>query len=390
MKLMKRIGLIALALCLVATGVIYAIANKTQDSFEASEADIAFLDSKYDGRVAYFGDLHDHTSDGDNIFADSATQAYAPEWIAKMDELDMDFQAVMNHHIAYHMYTDTWDNTRFIGGSEPATNILDSNATNKDMHYNMITPTPEALINVVSSIPKFGWTGGKDGVPMEEGTFGYPSFTRAEMQDLIQKVKDQGGLWVHVHPKQLMNSRDPLEYWFADYTGLEVFYVDYTNSESVQNYKLWTDLLAMGKRIWATAGCDLHALPTAKTLNVIYSEQKNNATYVSHLREGDFVCGSVGIRMAIGDATMGGHTDFNGKRVVFSVGDWHSSLDKSHTYTVDIISDNGVVYSKTLDPNTTNYFAFDADENASFYRVEIHDESAATTRIALGNPIWND
>ena len=288
------------------------------------------------------------------------------------------------------MYVPEWDNTRLIGGSEPATTIIDSKATNREMHYNMIVPTAEDLIEVVSSISKFNFTGGKNGVPLEQGTFGYPNFTRAEMQDLIQKVKDQGGLWVHVHPKQYMQSDDPLDYWFADYTGLEVFYIARESEKSKANYELWKELLALGKRIWATAGCDEHALPRAKTLNVIYSEKQDGATYVSHLAEGDFVCGSVGIRMVIGDATMGGHTDFNGQRVVLSTGDFHSlSAVEGHKYRVDVISDEGVVFSKEITLDTA-YIAFDADESAAFYRVEVHDESRTDTLIAIGNPIWND
>ena len=151
-----------------------------------------------------------------------------------------------------------------------------------------------------------------------------------------------------------------------------------------------TDLLALGKRVWATAGYDQHNLPTAKTLNVVYSEKKDAETYVSHLAQGDFVCGSVGIRMAIGDATMGGHTDFNGKRVVLSTGDFHSlSAVADHKYRVDVISDKGVVFSKEITLDTA-YIAFDADESASFYRVEVHDTSRSETLLAIGNPIWND
>lgn len=363
---------------------------KCKDFCQASQADIDLLLSKYNNRKAYFGDLHDHSSDADFVFKDNATKAYAPEWIAKMDELGMDFQAIMNHHQVYHMYVPEWDNSRLIGGSEPATAIIDSTAINKDMHYNMIVPNPEALIKVVSSIPKFKFTGGKDDIPLEKGTFGYPGFTRAEMQELIQKIKDQGGLWVHVHPKQVMNSEDPQEYWFADDTGLEVFYAEYDNAYSRENYKLWTDLLGMGKRLWATAGCDKHALPEGKTLNVIYSEKKDNAAYVGHLSKGDFVCGSVGVRMVVGDTPMGGCTDFKDKRVVIAVSDWHRSvLKEGHTYRADILSDKGVVYSGAVDPKAVTYFAFNADENAKFYRVEIVNEMAEAPLIAIGNPIWN-
>lgn len=384
--MIKKIISLLLVMCtllaLVACGE-----GKSKDPYAASQADIDYLNGKYEGRVAYFGDLHDHSRDG--IFPDGNTKPIS-QWLPAMDALDMDFQAMMNHHNIYHMYSPDWDNSRLIGGSEPATSITDSTASNKEMHYNMIVPTAEALIEVVKSISKFNYTGGKDGVPLEQGWFGYPSFTRLEMRALIKKVKEQGGLWVHVHPKQYLNSESPLEYWFADYTGLEVFYVSRDSEYTKENYKLWTDLLALGKRIWATAGCDEHDLPRGKTLNVIYSEKKDGATYVSHLAKGDFVCGSVGIRMAIGEATMGGHTDFAGQRLVFSTGDFHSmTAVDGHKYRVDLISDQGVVFSKEVTTDTA-YFAIDADENAKFYRVEIHDDSRSQTLIAIGNPIWND
>jgi hypothetical protein len=185
-----------------------------------------------------------------------------------------------------------------------------------------------------------------------------------------------------------MQSGDPLDYWFADYTGLEVFYIDYTNAYSKENYKLWVDLLKRGKRVWATAGCDEHALPTAKTLNVVYSEKKDAATYLSHISQGDLTCGNVGVRMAIGDATMGGHTDFNGKRVVISIGDFHSTIaEDKRQFTVQIVGGDGVTYKREIDPTTTNYFAFDANESSSYYRVEVY---CGSTLVALGNPIWND
>ena len=382
----KRAVAMLMVLC-ACFGLIACGGESEKDPYTASQADIDYLNSKYEGRVPYYGDLHDHSRDG--LCEDGDTK-FIRDWLPAMDALDMDFQAMMNHHNIYHMYSKDWDNSRLIGGSEPATNIIDSKATDKSMHHNMIVPTAQALIDVVQSIPKFNYTGGKNGVPLEQGWFDYANFTTAEMQDLIQKIKDQGGLWVNVHPKQQMQSDDPLDYFFADYTGMEVFYIARDNQETKDNYALWTELLSMGKRLWATAGCDEHDLPRGKTLNVIYSEKKDGATYVSHLAKGDFVCGSVGIRMVIGDATMGGHTDFNGKRVVLSTGDFHSlSAVADHKYRVDVISDKGVVFSKEITLDTA-YFAFDADESASFYRVEVHDTSRSETLLAIGNPIWND
>lgn len=356
-------------------------------SFAVTQEDIDYLNQLYNGRVAYFGDLHDHCSDG----LPNDGKKPLSKWKSMLDTLDMDFQAFVNHRQAYHMYVPQWDNTRFIGGTEPATEITDSKAQKSVLHYNMIVPNGDALVEILKATPKFGYTGGKDGVPDNEGTFEYAKFTTEEFQTLIQLVQSKGGLFVHVHPKQYMKSEDPLDYWFADYTGLEVFYNNYQTNESKANYKLWTDLLAAGKRVWATAGHDQHTNPAATTLNVIYSEKQDASTYVSHLAEGDFVCGSVGIRMCVGDATMGGHTDFAGKRVTISIGDWHSRfLIEDHTYRVDVISDTGVIYTQYVKPTETTYIAFNADENAQFYRVEVRDMDIFEPLISIGNPIWND
>ena len=87
---------------------------------------------------------------------------------------------------------------------------------------------------------------------------------------------------------------------------------------------------------------------------------------------------------------MGRTGTFEGQRILFSVGDFHQDhQDPNHTYRVDLVSNTGVVLSQTVKPGQTNYFAFDADPAAKFYRVEVHDENLAYSLLALGNPIWN-
>jgi hypothetical protein len=56
-----------------------------------------------------------------------------------------------------------------------------------------------------------------------------------------------------------------------------------------------------------------------------------------------------------------------------------------------IITDQGTVHQQMIDLSKTTYLAFDADENAAFYRVEIHNLMITEQPIiAIGNPIWND
>lgn len=342
----------------------------------ATEDEAAQLDKLYEGRVAYQGEFHDHAatggkSDGKNTLT---------EWVTNLKSCFMDFAAILDHKQTLHMRLPEWDNSIFIGGSEAAASIKDSKAETKSLHYNMTFATPEPLEEILVAFPEYKFDGTH---------FSYPGFTTARFQELIAMIQEKGGFFSNVHPKQTMKSDDPLDYWFADRTGIEVFYQDMANEKTEANYKLWTDLLALGKKVYATAGGDGHRLPDFYALTTIFSEKQDAATYLNHVRAGDFVCGSVGIRMAIGDTTMGGECDFTGKKVIFSISDFHPYVFKENkTYRVDLINEKGVVYSQQIHANTPAYFAVDA-EDCDFYRVEVYD-LARKYRIALGNPIWNE
>ena len=204
----------------------------------------------------------------------------------------------------------------------------------------------------------------------------------------LDKVRELGGFFVHPHPKQVMVSDNPADYWFRDETGIEVFYYDMRHKWSKENYRLWVDLLAAGKRVWACAGEDGHACARDTALTAIYVAEKSSPGFVKVLRGGDFVCGSVAIKMCIGDTAMGGACSFAGKRLVVAVEDFHKSVkNPEHTYRLDVITDKGVVNSETISCTEPTYLAFDA-ENVDFYRVEVVDVTQ-DLRISIGNPIWN-
>ena len=358
---------------------------------EATQEDLNALEVHYAGRNPYFGDIHCHPIAG---VAKDGKRTLA-QWKEKMAELKIDFVAFMNHRQAAHMYEAEWDDTLFIGGTEPGTSRPDTGAANPSVHYNMFFREPELFLDLLKAFPEYKYTGGKDGIAYNEGTFSYPSFTTPRFEELIDKIKSQKGLIVNVHPKQQMESSDPEDYFFADYTGLEVFYGyrgSITGQDTKDNYKLWTDLLAMGKRLWATAGSDSHGDATTAALTCIYSAEKKDLAYMDQLAVGDFTPGFAGIRMCIGDAKMGSSTDFAGKRLVVSVGGIHSSMYREgREYTINIIADDQVVYTGSYNGIDTASFAIDCDEDVNFYRVEVLDEKRATQPvIAIGNPIWND
>lgn len=348
----------------------------------ATAQDISLLEQLYKDRTPYHGQLHDHASTGGR----SDGKCTLTEWKEGLEELSLDFATILDHRQVRHMHLPEWDETMFIGGTEPGTVIDDSPAETQMLHYLMIFPKREQLETLLTTVERYEY----DGTP--DGQYRYRHFLVEEFFELAETVKRLGGLFVHAHPKQLLKSDDPLHYWFGDDTGLEVFYTCHSDLEdepTADNYKLWTDLLALGKRVWACCSNDEHRMPSTKAIVTVYAEQRHAVSYMEHIRFGDFTCGGVGIRMCIGDIPMGSHGDFSGKRLVWSVGDFHKAyLDPTHTYRMDLLDDTGVIFSTKIDPEKTTYFARDVDENRKFYRVEIFDEVRGV-RIAIGNPIWN-
>ncbi len=343
-----------------------------------TEQEITRLENLYRGCRAYHGELHDHSASGGT----SDGKCTLAEWTEEMAKLHMDFAAILDHRQVRHMYLPEWKDGLFIGGSEPGTKIDDSPAEGKYMHYNMLFTGPEPLEALLAEFPEYQFTGGP------EGHFVYPSFTTERFGELIDAVKAHGGFFVHPHPKQVMVSDNPLDYWFRDETGIEVFYNEMNSKLTEANYPLWVALLAAGKRVWACAGGDKHAHPDDKALTTIYAEGLTNADFLAHLRVGDFTCGSVGIRMCIGDTKTGGLCSFAGERLIVSAGDFHvSAANPDHTYRLDILDDNGIVLSKEIPCGETTYLALDAADCA-FYRAEVWDLTLGC-RIAVGNPIWN-
>lgn len=345
---------------------------------KADFSDISWIDNLYKGRKPFYGELHDHsdsggTSDGKSTLA---------RWRKGMEELGLDFAAILDHRQVRHMYLPEWEDGVFIGGTEPGIRLTNSKAELGEMHYNILMEGPSQVEELLSRFPEYEFEGGP------EGHFVYPDYSVERMGELIDNVKELGGFYVHPHPKQIMRSDDPNDYCFRDETGIEVFYEDLRGEKTAVNYELWKGILAEGRHIWACAGGDWHSAPADTAITTIYAEEKSNRAYLSHLRVGDFVCGGVGIRMCIGETLMGGKCDFSGKRLVVSVGDIHRSVHyDNHQYRVDIITDRGVVASAPVNPNETNCFAIDTEE-CKFYRAEVFDETE-NLRIAVGNPIWN-
>lgn len=347
---------------------------------KATERDLEALNEIYGERSLYQGELHDHANTGGT----SDGKRTLEHWKGAMEAQEMDFAAILDHRQVRHMYLPEWEDGLFIGGTEPGTKILDSKtASDCWLHYNMIFSDPKELEGLLEEFPEYQFTGGV------EGHFKYPRFKRERFIEIIDAVKRRGGFFVIPHPKQIMFSDDLMDYWYRDEIGLEVTYVSLTAPGTEENYKLWIELLKQDKRIWACAGGDKHNCAHDWALTSIYAEEKSSASYISHLRKGDFTAGPIGIQMCIGETPMGGKCNFDGQRLVIGVGKFHKSVrNPEHQYRLDVWDDEKIVYSQEISCEEPTYVAMDI-EDCKFYRVEIYD-ATRDLRLALGNPIWNE
>jgi len=332
----------------------------------------------YSNCRAYHGELHDHSASGGT----SDGKCPLSDWRTRMNKLNMDFAAILDHRQIRHMYQREWEDGLFIPGTEPGTFISDSNAPRPEMHYNILLPDRDLLAGLLFEFPEYEFEGGI------EGHFVYPDFTRERFCQLIDAVKARGGFFVHPHPKQVMESDNPLDYWFRDETGIEVFYMDMDSPHTRANYPLWLDLLKAGKRVWACAGGDKHAQAGVGALTTIYAEEYSSASFLSHLRTGDFTCGPVGIRMVIGNTKTGGQCAFDGQTLTVCVSDFHASVQfPDHEYRLDILTEEGIVFRTPVSCTEETFVSLDT-EHCAFYRAEVFDVTR-NLRIAVGNPIWN-
>jgi len=360
-------------------------------NFKVSE-DVLKLNGLYAGLQPYYGELHDHADTGGT----SDGKYPLSLWKTELEKLDMDFAAIVDHRQSLHMYLEDWDNAIFIGGSEAATRIKDRPGV--FLHYNMIFADPAGLEAVVSAFPEFNyrqWTEEDRAGCGGQWHFDYPAFSAERFSEVCEAVYANGGFVSLVHPKAdgYIESENPADAYFREGTAIEVFYTYHRSLSSwiiQKNYKLWTDMLKAGYKVYASAGNDEHNMPSDKAVSVIYADERSADAWVEQMRNGTFVPGGVGIRSAVGDTIMGGTTAFAGKRFTFSVGDFHSSLyNLDHTYCVKVLDQNGVVFSEEISCTETSYFAFDANNDSNYYYIEVYDVNT-NTLVAIGNPIWNE
>ena len=346
--------------------------------------DMSALDSLYEGRQIYRGDLHMHTKCGGT--SDGAQPM--SEWPGKMDELGVDFVVVVDHKQMRGFFLPEWDEERFLMGTEPSGIIAELNAPRNGMvelHYNMLFPHKYGLAMVLANFPEFSFKGDE-----LTGSFKYFKASRERYFELFDYVKSIGGMIVHAHPKTMLVSSDPLDYYFGEHTFIETIYENIYTSATRNNYKLWQDILALGKHVYASGGSDSHTDTKNSALAAFYTEKRHSSLFFERMKSGDFNVGSMGIKMCIGEHPMGSETAFeDGMILSIRLGDYFDRDVKENTvYALRIFTDEGLAFESDFDGSEAQELQLYVKKRR-FYRADVYDKTHECV-VGISNPIWLD
>lgn len=344
--------------------------------------DFSALDALYEGTQVYYGDLHVHTDCG------GTSDGHFPmaQWPKKMDELQLDFAAVVDHRQMRGFFLPEWDEERFIIGTEPGTAFLNLNACRHDqreVHYNMLFPHKYGLAMVLANFPEFAFHGDE-----LTGSFSYPAFTKERFLKLTQYVQSIGGIMVHPHPKTMLSSDDPLDYYFGEHTYLETLYGNFSTHASFKNYDLWVALLALGKHVYTSCGSDTHQMVSNEVVATFYTREKSGKAFFDQMHSADFTAGAVGIQMCIDGHPMGSETAYReGMTLTLRLNHFYAPAWKPNTaYELRIYTDQGLAYASIYNGTQPQALSVHVQKRR-FYRAEVYDLTHGY-RVAVGNPIW--
>ncbi len=358
------------------------VGSELDDPHEVVEGDVRYLEAMYGGRYAYHGDMHCHSNSGGTSDGKTPLAQFARDLRA----LKLDFAAVVDHRQMRHMFLPEYDDTIFICGTEPGTNIIEEGREprSQSMHYVMLFQYPTDLARVLDAFPEFNYTGGL------EGHFSYPNFTPERLAELARFVRSLGGMFSHAHPKQLMASDNPMHFYFTDDVTIETINTADDTFGSLQNLRLWENLLKMGKRVH-TVGCsDTHAAVSNRALTTVYARERKGAAFLREIREGDCTSGAIGIKMCISGVRMGGSIAYrDGLTLNIQVADFYEPAFRPNTvYAVKVYTDQGLAYASEFDGCGVQNLAL-AVQKRKYYRVEVTNESDGYV-VGISNPIWLD
>lgn len=352
------------------------------------DADYTALDAHYEGTRAYYGDLHVHTKCGGTSDGSFPME----KWPEVMDELKLDFAAVVDHRQMRGYFLPEWDDARFIMGTEPGGIILDTKACRcglTEIHYNMLFPHKYGLSMVLANFPEYEFTGDE-----LTGSFKYPAFTKERFMELTKYVQSIGGIMVHPHPKLMMASDDPLDYYVGEHMYLEIFHLNLHHNETIKNYELWLELLALGKHVYASGGTDTHWDPSNKGVSTFYSREKSGKAFFDIMHAADFATGAIGMKMCICDGEncypMGSETAYReGMELHLRLDDFFEpAWEEDTTYELRIYTDQGLAYASAYNGKLPQEVSLKVKKRA-FYRAEVYNKTRGHF-VSVGNPIWLD
>lgn len=361
------------------TEILAAESIPLTDPHAPLAADMCQLNALYGGMAAYHGDYHTHTNSGG--ISDGKTPL--AEFPKQLKALNMDFAAVVDHRQMRHFFQPEWDETMLICGTEPGTRLVGRPERSADLHYCLTYPDKEGLAKTMADHPEFEYTGGI------EGTMRNAPFTPESLTAFGEYVYSIGGLLAHAHPKQMIASSDPLDYYFGDHVPLETVYGDVASYETRMNRDLWVALLQLGKRVRTYGSTDTHAAARCDGQTTLYATRRHSRYFFEAVRSGNCTAGAVGIQMAIDGTPMGSSTPYKpGMKLSVRIGDYHPVWKEDAVYRLNVFTDKGLAYAREFIGKAALSVTLPVERRA-FYRVEITCESDGHT-AALGNPIWLD
>ncbi len=347
-------------------------------------ADFAAMDALYAGRHPYRGDLHVHTNCG------GRSDGHTPmsEWVAKMDEKNLDFAVVVDHRQMRGYFLPEWSEERFLMGTEPGCRMHGLSAVRLNfnlLHYCMLFPHKYSLAMVLANFPEFKFHGDE-----LTGSFEYPEFTKERFMELTRYLQSIGGMMVHAHPKILLASDDPLDFYYGEHTYIETLSGSVYGNRTFKSYEVWTDLLALGKRVYASGGSDTHGDVCNDVVATFYTTERSGRALYDQMYSADYALGGAGIKMCIDGHPMGSEIPYReGMTLTLRVDDFYAPTTRADAvYELRVITDRGVAYASRFRGTAPQAVSL-AVKDRAFYRVELYDVYN-NVLVAHGNPIWLD
>ena len=247
----------------------------------------------------------------------------------------------------------------------------------------MLFPHKYGLSMVMAAFPEFKFRGDE-----LNGSYVYPRFTRERFGELVKYVQSLGGMFVHPHPKVMLASSDPLDFYYGEHMYLETLYNTYDSHASFKNYALWVDLLNMGKRVYTSSGSDTHLDPTNRLVATFYTKEKSGKAFYDKMHSADYAVGAVGMKMCIDGNPMGSEIDYrDGMTLELRLDDFYKHELKDNTaYELRIYTDKGLVYASAFNGKNPQRLSL-AVQKRMYYRAEVFDMTHGY-RVSIGNPIW--